>query len=554
MSRSGTILGLSREQLRDIAIGVGRGFQAYDPNNPLAAAGAAMEGSVLSGLSREQREEARAFELADRAEVRGFQLEDEARRRRESKEDRAEVRGFQLEDEARRRKEAKEDFTWKADETSRLESAERDKSREEMIASGLMTVDAGQPDMFDEGFANIFRGKVPVVGSDGRATKPPASPRQSERTLPSNMVVPSVAGDLGPNADIPTSEWVPQVARGLISDEGDLEDAMSGMQDGDPVGLESFDLGFFGDGTPAVIVKGRGIPVDKGMWMSLAQQRRLMREEIRQRVMFQGDVDKAMTTFNQIRSAAPMLQGPIGDSISALIQMDPQAGTQAYQRALIAMETDGGKALHADVASDIQKRRNEASLGWLTRAKGKVAINNPNGFEPIMVDKQSVRDEEIERLKKMQGRDADIALIAWQRVEDMVPDPALRRMNPSGNLGFVQTHLELGRDVVSDMSALSRLEHLASMSGAQWGESIPRESVPTDPNDLEGKRRYLRYLQAVDAWAAAAFGWDYSQGEALAAVVEMRVQSAARQAAASQQMQEQQPAQPRTPVRNRPSI
>ena len=547
MSRSGTILGLSREQLRDIAIGVGRGFQAYDPNNPLAAAGAALEGSVLSGLSREQRAEDRSFQLEDRAAARGFQLEDETRRRRQ----------------------AKEDFTWKAEEESRLESEEREKRRTEMIGSGLTTVDAGQPDMFDEGFANIFRGKVSVVGDDGRATKPKTSPKPR----PSNAPEPVLDREFDPDgrmssgvvgqpksvapAQEPESpaEWVPQVAQGLISDEGDLEDAMSGMQDGDPVGLESFDLGFFGDGTPAVIVKGRGIPVDKGMWMSLAQQRRLMREEIRQRVMFQGDVDKAMTTFNQIRSAAPMLQGPIGDSISALIQMDPQAGTQAYQRALIAMETDGGKALHADVASDIQKRRNEASLGWLTRAKGKVAMDNPNGFgEPIMVDKQSVRDEEIERLKKMHGRDADIALVAWQRVEDMVPDPALRRMNPSGNLGFVQTHLELGRDVVSDMSALSRLEHLASMSGQRWGESIPRESVPTDPNDLEGKRRYLRYLQAVDAWAAAAFGWDYSQGEALAAVVEMRVQAAARQAAASQQMQEQQPAQPRTPVRNRPSI
>jgi hypothetical protein len=536
MSRSGTILGLSRDQLRDIAIGVGRGFQAYDPNNPLAAAGAALEGSVMSGLSRDQR---------------------------------AEDRSFQLEDEQRKRSQAKEDFTWKAEEESRLESDEREKRRTEMIGSGLTTVDAGQPDMFDKGFANIFGDKVSVVGDDGRATKPKTSPKPR----PSNAPEPVLDREFDPDGRMSSSvvgqpksvaparepespaEWVPKVSQGLISEEGELEDVMSGIQDGDPVGMESFDLGFFGDGTPAVIVKGRGIPVDKGMWMSLAQQRRMMREDILQRTMFQGDVNKAMSDFGKIRAVAPMMQGPLGDSIATLIQMDPKAGTQATQRALIAMETDGGNALHSDVASDIQKRRNEASLGWLTRAKGKVAMENPNGFgEPIMVDKQSVRDEEIERLKKMQGKDADIALVAWQRIEDMVPDPAMRRMNPRGNLGFVQTHLELGRDVVSDMSALSRLEHLASMSGAQWTKTIPRESVPTDPNDVEGKRRYLRYLQEVDAWASNAFGWDLSRGDALAAVVEMRVQAAARMAAASQQTQDQKPPQSNAPVRQRPSI
>ena len=524
MSRASTFLGLNKDQLRDIAMGVSRGFQAYNPDNPLASAGAAMEGSLLSGLERERR-----------TEDRQFQLEDEQRRRGQAREDFK----FQQEESSKQRR---EDFSFQLGERREDDKArqqmERDAervSREEMIQSGINVVPEG-PDDFDVAFSQMWGNTVPRVSSDGLVTKRTKSSAKSDNPILS----------------------MADASEGMISDEGDIESVMDGVKDGDPVGSESYDLGFAGDGTPVLIFgkdKKSVVPVGKDMWMALMNQRKQMRAEIRDRVMFAGDVAKATESFNKIRAAAPVLQGELGSAIGAMIQIDPKSGMQALQRALGSMETDGGASVEADVKSDLQKRTNATALNWLVAPRGKDIQPNPNGFgEPIEINKKSIRDERIEGLLQQNSREANVEMLAWQRLEDMVPDPALRRMNPRGNFGFIGTQLMvLGQDMVSDMSPLTRLQRLAA-SGA-WPNSVPYQEVPSDPSDAAGKMRYLRYLQSLDGWANSAFGWDAtSDGNALAAVVEMRVNEASRQSAISQQRQQEQP-QPQKPVaRSRPKV
>lgn len=94
---------LTKDQILKIAIGVGKGFQSFDPNNPLSGAGAAL--STTSGLALESEErkaseekarmerqqavaDARADRLLARDEEREYEEKRYKRRREEAKEDR----------------------------------------------------------------------------------------------------------------------------------------------------------------------------------------------------------------------------------------------------------------------------------------------------------------------------------------------------------------------------------------------------------------------------------------------------------------------------------
>lgn len=65
------------EALRDIARGIGAGFQAYDPNNPFAGMGAALSATVGSAEERIRRKEDRAAEQSEYD--RRFKMQQEAR-------------------------------------------------------------------------------------------------------------------------------------------------------------------------------------------------------------------------------------------------------------------------------------------------------------------------------------------------------------------------------------------------------------------------------------------------------------------------------------------
>lgn len=64
------------DRMRDIALGIGRGLQSYDPNNPLAGMGAAFSTTVASAAAREERESDIALREEERQEERRWRLED----------------------------------------------------------------------------------------------------------------------------------------------------------------------------------------------------------------------------------------------------------------------------------------------------------------------------------------------------------------------------------------------------------------------------------------------------------------------------------------------
>jgi hypothetical protein len=69
----------TRERLQAIGMGIGRGFQAYDPNNPFAGAGAAMEATIGTEMAFDAQRRQRSERLEDLAEIERKQLRAEER-------------------------------------------------------------------------------------------------------------------------------------------------------------------------------------------------------------------------------------------------------------------------------------------------------------------------------------------------------------------------------------------------------------------------------------------------------------------------------------------
>ena len=69
----------TRERMQAIGLGIGRGFQSYDPNNPFASAGAAMEATIGAEMGFEARDRSRKEHLDDLAAVEKKQIEAEKR-------------------------------------------------------------------------------------------------------------------------------------------------------------------------------------------------------------------------------------------------------------------------------------------------------------------------------------------------------------------------------------------------------------------------------------------------------------------------------------------
>lgn len=69
----------TRERMQAIGLGIGRGFQSHDPNNPFASAGAAMEATIGAEMGLEQQRKSRQERLDDLAAIEKKQIDAERR-------------------------------------------------------------------------------------------------------------------------------------------------------------------------------------------------------------------------------------------------------------------------------------------------------------------------------------------------------------------------------------------------------------------------------------------------------------------------------------------
>jgi hypothetical protein len=97
----------TKDRLRAIGLGIGRGFQSYDPNNPFAGAGAALEGTIGTEMATEDRKKARSDAISDRdaaeqARIRSEKRAEEADMRAQDRAEKARIRAEQRNEQDRR--------------------------------------------------------------------------------------------------------------------------------------------------------------------------------------------------------------------------------------------------------------------------------------------------------------------------------------------------------------------------------------------------------------------------------------------------------------------
>ena len=146
-------------------------------------------------------------------------------------------------------------------------------------------------------------------------------------------------------APAPTmNDEMSKASRGLLSqDYNDVFETMNGIVNGDPIGMETFDLGFYEDGTPALVINGTPVPVRHEQWMALMTQRSKMREELRAQAMFANDVQKAQEAIAKVGASIPSMPRPMIDLFMSQASINPQRALENLSSSYVAMQKDGGR-------------------------------------------------------------------------------------------------------------------------------------------------------------------------------------------------------------------
>ena len=343
-------------------------------------------------------------------------------------------------------------------------------------------------------------------------------------------------------APAPTmNDEMSKASRGLLSqDYNDVFESMNGIVNGDPIGMETFDLGFYEDGTPALVINGTPVPVRHEQWMALMTQRSKMREELRAQAMFANDVQKAQESIAKVGASIPSMPRPMIDLFMSQASINPQRALENLSSSYVAMQKDGGRGLMGGVAAEMQTFKNENSFGFMLREGPKTTRMEPNPFNPkgppieISVPGKSRRDLAVEALRGSKEPWSQVTMLAYEKLEDFALDPNIRKVAPTGQFGIFDRIVMMESDKIGPLSLFNRLRHIASYGGSDYGGSVQMQapgalmvtgysSVPTGAPMMPQMAttaldEYRKYLQELDRWAANAFGYDPSTSDAIDAM------------------------------------
>ena len=364
-----------------------------------------------------------------------------------------------------------------------------------------------------------------------------AEPPVMDTTKQETVDTPSSQKQILPPRSAPGT-FASEVARGAkghASDGNyDINLTIDGLAFGDPVGMETFDLGFFEDGTPAIVINGANVPIKHDQWMALLTQRNKTRADIRQQMEFARNVEIGREAIVRVARSGVSLPPGAAETLLAQNELDPKAATDNLYKMYQAVSVGKGSDMVGSMQADIQSFRNRNLFGPLLERgpDRKMLVPNPANPQLSMeqvVRGQSVRDTEIERLRSGNTQEDAITLLAFERLEDFQLDPNYRKAFPNMRIGFFdRVHRLENADRYSDMSLFQRLAHLASNHQIKGLPTIPfqepnpfsKRSVLSGAVDQRlqmggALASYREYLVRLDQWASAAFGYDQSTAETL---------------------------------------
>jgi hypothetical protein len=327
-----------------------------------------------------------------------------------------------------------------------------------------------------------------------------------------------------------TDQFFKQQLKGRASEENDIGLTISGIADGDPIGMETFDLGFFEDGTPAIVINGASVPVRHDQWMSLLTMRNKTREELQQRMQFAYDVRQAQTAIGRIIKSGADLPPGAAEVLMAQSAVDPGRATNNAVELYKSVSTGQGTQAVSKMRVEMQQFKNERAFGHMLREGQKTTQMVPNPFNPAfgmveqVVPGTSKRDARVQRLRKEPTNAANqITLLAYERMEDFELDPTFRAAFPDMSLGFFDRVRYFEDDKFSTMSLFSRMQHLAANNGGDFPVQIPIQNPGFIASASFGQnigsygsalKQYRDYLGQLDQFAMS-LGYDASSPETL---------------------------------------
>jgi hypothetical protein len=316
----------------------------------------------------------------------------------------------------------------------------------------------------------------------------------------------------------------PYDLRGKVSDVNDLNLTLSGISNGDPVGMETFDLGFFEDGTPAIVINGANVPIQQSQWMALLTMRNKTREEIKSQMQFEAVKQQAKTTISAIIKSAPNIPPQLGMLLMSMADMDPGEAIKQTQQLLVSMSKDGGKQQIGQLSAMIQDNSISAEMSRLNREVEVEVGKSPLG-EPIMA-KSSAARLRMGQLSKSNEKSKQKTAYAVSVLDQFFPPKGLKA-NPatSGSIGIFDAMASTDGGDVSELSKFELLRSLAAYSDL-WPSKVEWVNAPTgmgpnagQPVDMDGApqeyRQFRNYLLELDQWASNAFKWDRSDSRAI---------------------------------------
>lgn len=352
-------------------------------------------------------------------------------------------------------------------------------------------------------------------------------------------------------AQIPSMPgYNPDDLQGDASDVNDAFFTMNGIVNGDPMGMETFNLGFFDDGTPAIQINGANIPIQHGQWMALLSQRQKTRSEIKARLEFAVRQKKARDGISKIIASAPNIPPQLGQLLWEMTSINPDMAMQETQQLLVSMSKDNGRQQIGKLSTMLQDNAVSTELSRLTR-EVETQIGEDAAGTPIMGKTSPVRSRASDLSKDRDPRKRKTAY-AISNIDSMFP-PKGMKADPSINgkpVGVFDIMALMDGADTSELSRFELLRHLAAYSDL-WPSKVDWVDDPTpmqgqagvqfNPNDIN---KFRNYLLELDQWASSALKWDRSDPRTIDFIMQQKI--ASRSMLGNQPAQQPQPQNPTT--------
>ena len=307
-----------------------------------------------------------------------------------------------------------------------------------------------------------------------------------------------------------------QRATGTASDVNDLFLTMNGVVNGDPVGLETFDLGFYEDGTPAIFINGAPVPIEHNQWMALMGARDKSRGELKQRIEFGKRRTEAKSLVMKSVAAMPQLQGVYGEALMSLAELDPDSAIQKISELGVAFARDGGREAFGDTTYLLKLNQMKPTMDrYFAKTitpedRERAAVGLSKGLEATGM---SAIESSTVAAKGAKNNELAYALSSIESM--MYPPQALKARNGKP-LGFFDGVAMQGYDMSAGVSQFAMLQTIAGSGDALFGGMIvPKVNAPAQGASAEEVLRYREYLMQLDNFAATVLHWDRSTPEAM---------------------------------------